>query len=264
MPTVGITPTAAITPRQPPIVVQQLHTSGITNTATIDSDQTEPESDEEHNPFPPDVDLVDPVIGKIATPPYAHPGQEVTFILTVRNQGIALAQNVWVTDVVPAFLEVLSVTTTPTGTVQSIANNTVVVYIGTLEPYGAEVVTITIRTRVRSGTPAGILMNNSAVVTCDGGDDQGDATVQVPGGDDEDDEDDGPPPPTPTPTPFPTAPVTPTPTPEVLTVAILPETGGHPGLLSAFVGLSIMIGAASLLLLNLPRREDKHSGDKEG
>ena len=261
IPTVTITPTATVTPTQPSIVLQQLHTSGITNTATIDSDQTEPRSDEEHNPFPPGIELVDPVIGKSATPPYAHPGQEVTFTLTVRNQGIAQAQNVWVTDTVPAFLDAFAATTTK-GTVQPIVNNTVVVYIGTLEPHGAEVVTITIRTRVRSGTPAGTLMNNLAVVTADGGDDQDDAPVRVPrdGGDD----DDGPPPPAPTPTPAPTALVTPTPTPEILTVAILPETGGHPGLLSALVGLSIMTGFASLLLLALSRREGKHSDDEEG
>jgi uncharacterized repeat protein (TIGR01451 family) len=262
-PTATITPTATVTPRQPPIVVQQLHTSGITNTATIDSDQTEPESDEEHNPFPPGIELVDPVIGKSALPPYAQPGQEVTFTLTARNQGIAQAQNVWVTDTVPAFLDAFAATTTK-GTVQPIVSNTVVVYIGTLEPYGAEVVTITIRTRVRSGTPDGALINNLATLTADGGDDQDDATVRVPDEDDDDDDDEGPPPPAPTATPIPAALVTPTPTPEILTVAILPETGGHPSLLSAFVRLSVMIGLASLLLLTLPRREDNHSNDEEG
>jgi hypothetical protein len=142
-----------------------------------------------------------------------------------------------------------------------LAGNIVVVDIGTLDPYGTEVVTIIIRTRVRPGTPAGTLIDNWAVVTCDGGDDQDNARVQVPG---EEDEDEGPPPPAPPPTPFPTAPVTPTPTPEVLVVAILPETGGHPGPLLSLVGLSIITSTAVLLLLTLPRREDKHNGGKEG
>jgi len=257
-PTVTVTPTAVIALTPPPVVVQQLHTSGITNTATIDSDQTGPQSDEESNPFP-GVDLVDPVIGKNAVPPYALPGQEVTFTITVRNQGIAQAQNVWVTDTVPNFLTVLAVTTTK-GTVQPIVNNTVVVYVGTLEPYGTEVVTITIRTRVRAGTPPGTLMNNLAVVTCDGGDDRDEAPVRVP--EEPTPEPPGPPPPAPTPTP--TVPVTPTPTPEVVTVAILPETGAGPSLLPALVGLSIMIGWASLLFLIWPRREDRHGGSGEG
>ncbi len=236
--------------------MQQLHTSGITNTATIDSDQTEPRSDEEHNPFP-DVRLVDPVIGKIAEPPYGHPGQEVTFTLTVRNQGIALAHNVWVTDTVPTFLEVLAATTTK-GVVQSIADNTVVVYIGTLGPYGTEVVTVTIRTRIRSGTPPGTQMTNQAVVSCDGGGYARDtASVEVPG---EEGGGEGPPPPAPTATP-PIVPVTPTPTLEVVTVAVLPETGGHPSPLLSLIGLFIVASSAVLVLLTLLQGEGRH-GDE--
>lgn len=178
-PTVSMVPTAMTAQTQSPIVVQQLPTSGITNTATIDSDDTEPESAEVYNPFP-DVALVDPVIGKIATPPDALPGQEVTFTVTVRNQGIAQAQNVWVTDTVPGFLEILDVIVTPPRPSSILPGNIVVVDIATLAPYGTEVVTIIIRTRVRPGTPAGTLMDNWAVVTCDGGEDQDDATVQVP------------------------------------------------------------------------------------
>lgn len=178
-PTVSMVPTAMTARTQSPIVVQQLPTSGITNTATIDSDDAEPESDEVYNPFP-DVALVDPVIGKIATPPDALPGHEVTFTLTVRNQGIAQAQNVRVTDTVPGFLEILDVIVTPSRPSSILPGNVVVVDIGTLDPYGTEVVTIIITARVRPGTPAGTLMDNWAVVTCDGGEDQDDATVQVP------------------------------------------------------------------------------------
>ncbi|MFB0538215.1 MAG: hypothetical protein ACETWR_24910, partial [Anaerolineae bacterium] len=255
-PTVSITPTAMTAQTQPPIVVQQLRTSGITNTATIDSDQTEPESAEVYNPFP-GVALVDPVIGKIATPPYAFPGQEVTFTLTVRNQGIAQAQNVWVSDTVPGFLEILDVIVTPWRPSSILPGNIVVVDIGTLDAYGTEVVTIIIRTRVLPGTPAGTLVKNLAVVTCDGGEDQDDATVQVPRKQKKKEEDDGPPPPEPTPTPSPTVPMTPTPTPEIVTVALLPETGGHPGLLPSLLGLSIIAGTAVLALVALLQREGK-------
>ena len=115
---------------------------------------------------------------------------------------------------------------------------------------------------MRPGTPDGAVIDNLATLAADGGDDQDDATVRVPDEDDDDD-DEGSPPPAPTATPIPAAPVTPTPTPEILTVAILPETGGHPSLLSAFVGLSVMIGLASLLLLTLPRREDNRSNGGE-
>ena len=161
----------------------------------------------------------------------------------MRNQSIARAQNVWGTDTVPSFLEVLSVITTK-GT-PGWVGNTVVVYIGTLEPYGTEGVTISIRTWIRAGTPAGMLMNNLAGVTADGGDDQDTATVRVRGGGEED-EDEGPPP-------------APTPTPEVVAVSMLPETGGRPSLSPSFPGLSLVTMVAVLVLLALLRREGRHS-----
>lgn len=73
----------------------------------------------------------------------------------------------------------------------------------------------------------------------------------------------GPEPPAPAATPAPAAPVAPTPTPEVLTVAMLPETGGQPGLSSSLLGLSVMTSAAALMLLTLLWREGKHSNKKE-
>ncbi|NIO69593.1 MAG: hypothetical protein GTN71_11320, partial [Anaerolineae bacterium] len=50
----------------------------------------------------------------------------------------------------------------------------------------------------------------------------------------------------PTSTPVPPAPVTPTPTVEVLTVEMLPETGGLPGWVTVVLGVPILIGAASI------------------
>ena len=55
----------------------------------------------------------------------------------------------------------------------------------------------------------------------------------------------------------------PTLTPEVVAISMLPETGGRPGLLPSFPGLSLMTMTAVLVLLALLKREGRHSDGKE-
>jgi uncharacterized repeat protein (TIGR01451 family) len=231
------------------VPIDALQTSGITNTATIDSNETDPLDDTEYNPFP-GFELVDPAIVKSGDPTVASPGEVVTFVLQVTNGGVADALDVVVTDVIPEYLIIRSVTTTK-GTVQSIVNNTVVVDIGTIAGNNSEVVIITVVTEVRAGTPPGTVMENQASLDFRGGDRQSNIVyVEVP----EEAPEPEPPEsePAPPPAPPPATPAVPTPTPvEVLTVERLPETGGFPVWLTLVLRVPIIIGAAGLLTLAL-------------
>lgn len=248
----------------------------LVNTAQTEGNPTESDgTDIPDLPNPTDDDdatvnifeFADPAIAKSGDPTVASPGEIVTFTLRVTNGGATDASGVVVTDVIPAYLSIRTVTTTK-GTVQTIVGNTVVVEIGTIAGNNSEVVVITIVTEVRAGTPAGTVMENQASLTFSEGDPRqsnpvyvevpGEAPAPKPKRPKQEGPEPGPP------APPPATPATPTPTPpvEVVTVAMLPETGGLPGLSSVFAGLSIMIGVVSLLLLSLPRRKDRRGGDE--
>ena len=93
----------------------------------------------------PSVLIADPVITKRVNVNQAQVGDEAIFTLTVTNRGNVDATNVVVTDPMPAFLQVLSVSSSPRGTV-SVSGNTVTVDLGSVAP--GEVITITITTRI--------------------------------------------------------------------------------------------------------------------
>jgi len=110
----------------------------------------------------PTREYTDPVISKSADPTEAKPGQEVAFSLHVVNRGNIAAVDVVVTDDIPAYLEILGVTTTQGAA--TIDGQRVTVHVGTMGP-GFEV-TIVIRTRVRPETPAPLTVENVAILSC--------------------------------------------------------------------------------------------------
>jgi uncharacterized repeat protein (TIGR01451 family) len=141
-PLLGITPTATNTPTSTPT---NTPTSPPADTPTPAPGRSPPE--------------VDPVITKVGGPSVVMPGDEVTFTIEVTNRGQAAAVDVVVTDDVPGYLEILSVSTTQGSAYAQ--GQKVVVEVGTV---GQDfVVRIVIRTRVRSDTPAPVEMENVAV-----------------------------------------------------------------------------------------------------
>jgi LPXTG-site transpeptidase (sortase) family protein len=79
-------------------------------------------------------------------------GELVTFTISVTNSGNQAAADVTVTDPLPSNLDVVTVTSSPVGTVTIIPPRTVQVVIGDVNP--GDVITIIITTRVNSlGTP---------------------------------------------------------------------------------------------------------------
>jgi uncharacterized repeat protein (TIGR01451 family) len=106
--------------------------------------------------------VADPVIAKSADPAEAKPGEEVAFTLSAVNQGNIAAVEVVVTDDIPAYLEVIEVTTTQG--VITIDGQRVTVQVGTMGPDFE--VQIVIRARVRPETPAPLSLENVAILSC--------------------------------------------------------------------------------------------------
>jgi uncharacterized repeat protein (TIGR01451 family) len=193
----------------------------IVNTATISSDQTPPTSDTVDNHL---VSLVDPVITKAVDPTQAHPGDVVTFTLTVRqNPGSnGSVTNVQIVDYIPIYVDILNVVTT-TGTVE-VAGRVITWTISELAPSQVEMMTI--RTLVNSNAnPPPVTIRNQAILSFDRqeyGRVSNIVAVLVPappgGGDHHHHEQ-----PTPTAPPAPVPSATPTPP-----VYFLPETGEGP------------------------------------
>jgi uncharacterized repeat protein (TIGR01451 family) len=110
----------------------------------------------------PKAEFADPVIVKSVDPAEAKPGEEVAFTLRVFNQGNIAAVDIVVTDDIPAYLEIIEVTTTQ-GEI-TIDGQRVTVNVGTVGPdYEVHIV---IRTRVRSETPAPLTLENVAILAC--------------------------------------------------------------------------------------------------
>lgn len=242
-------------------------TADFTNVATVTG--MPPVGDDVTDSDPAEVifEFVDPAITKSGDPTVASPGEIVTFTLQVTNRGTADAHDVVMTDVIPEYLIIRSVTTTK-GTVQSIVNNTVVVDIGTIAGSNSEVVVITIVTEVKAGTPPRTVVENQASLTFKEGNRQSNIVyVEVPGEAPQPTPTPKPPkreppgPEPPTPTPIPPTPAPPTPTVEVLTVAMLPETGGLPGWFTVVL-VPIIIGVAGLLNLALLGMRGRRGGGK--
>lgn len=109
------------------------------------------------------VTAFDPFITKIADPPFAIPGEAVTFTFYVSNPGSTPAQNVVAIDPVPADVEILSATGTA-GNV-NISGQDVIFSIATLQP--GETVTVTIETRVRDSVSVPFNIVNEVCMNAD-------------------------------------------------------------------------------------------------
>jgi uncharacterized repeat protein (TIGR01451 family) len=109
----------------------------------------------------PTVVQVNPVITKSADPPFAIPGEAVTWLITVTNPDSIPATNVVAQDTLPPELQILSASTTA-GTA-SVSGQTVTLTLASLAP--GQSVTVTIHTKVRENTPVPFVITNVASLT---------------------------------------------------------------------------------------------------
>lgn len=110
----------------------------------------------------PDVVLDEPYIVKWAAPPFAIPGEEVTWTIYVINPGSDPVRNVVVQDSIPESLTILGAEATR-GSV-SISGQNVTLRLASLDV--VEAVTLTIRTRVERDTRLDpVVMNNACLTT---------------------------------------------------------------------------------------------------
>jgi len=143
--------------------------SGVTvnDTAVVNvTVTTPPVSDPGNNPSQPvaqEFIASDPFVTKIANPPFAIPGEPVTFIFYVSNPGTVPANNVVAIDPIPSAVEILSATA-PTGTT-TISGQDVIFSINTLQP--GETITITIETRVRPEVATPFTIINEVCMNAD-------------------------------------------------------------------------------------------------
>jgi uncharacterized repeat protein (TIGR01451 family) len=118
------------------------------------------------NPTPPpsqppttvaaNIVAIDPFITKNANPPFALPGEHVTFTFVISNPGSAPATSVQAIDPMPAEVEILSATA-PAGTV-TVNGQQVLFEIPVLGP--GESVTVTIESRVRDTVRTPFVITN--------------------------------------------------------------------------------------------------------
>ncbi len=100
--------------------------------------------------------VIDPAVAKSGDPASASIGEIVTFTLLVTNNGNADAENVQVTDVLPTFLDVISVVVSPPGPTVDIMGSTVTIDFGTLSPDETYSVTITTLVNSLASPPGGV------------------------------------------------------------------------------------------------------------
>ena len=108
-----------------------------------------------------DVALNDPYVVKVVAPPFARPGDVVTWTIFLINPGDETATNVTVRDTLPDSLEILAASAT-TGQVTA-ARGQVDYRAASLAPI--EAVTITVTTRVRANVPADPVIYNRVCLT---------------------------------------------------------------------------------------------------
>ncbi len=76
----------------------------------------------------------DPAVTKAVSPSAAQVGDTVTFTLVITNGGTGNADDVVVTDVIPAFLDISTVIVSPPGPGIAISGNTITLTFGTVAP----------------------------------------------------------------------------------------------------------------------------------
>ena len=156
--------------------------AGITPTPTSTSPSptsTPPPTSTAPGPTPtPGVSVADPAITKRGEPSLALPGELVTFVIEATNTGQSAAVDVVITDTVPDYLEILSVTSSQ-GSV-AVNGQQVTVEVGTIG--SGYVVEIVIETRVTPDAPAPLDLSNVAVLSSPNGGERTSppATIVVP------------------------------------------------------------------------------------
>jgi len=138
-------------------LVVQVDTGGVdaTYTNTVDAHGTTPSGqDVQDSSSVPGPFFIDPALTKSVDPALAAVGDQVTFTITVLNNGNVPADGVVVTDPLPSNLEYVSATSvdaatlSPRGTITLIPPRTVQVNIGTLDV--TDVIIITVLAQVNS------------------------------------------------------------------------------------------------------------------
>lgn len=117
----------------------------------------------------------DPFITKNANPPFAIPGEAVTFTFVISNPGSVAAVNIVAVDPMPAQVEIISATA-PVGTV-TVEGQNVVFRRDVLQP--GEVITVTIQTRVRASAVTPFVITNEVCLNADNMSAESCATARV-------------------------------------------------------------------------------------
>jgi uncharacterized repeat protein (TIGR01451 family) len=244
-PVITVTPVITIAlPSGPEVVPFETYQVFIVNTATIGSDQTPTRASTVTNTL---ISRVDPVVSKSVDPTQAHPGDVVTFTLSVlQNPGSnSNATNVQVVDILPIYVDILSVDVT--GGAYEVAGRVCTWTIPVLAP--SQVEHMVIRTVVNNNAnPPPVTMRNQATLHFDQGGPRTSnvVTVRVPKPPQHHDHhEENEPTATAVPSPAPAATPTPTPTPAVM---YLPETGGDAPLAGTAAWWVIAMALAVLAL----------------
>ncbi len=116
-------------------------------------------------PVGPALEMADPFITKSVNPPFAIPGEQVTWTISVGNPGSIAVNNVSISDVLPSEVAIQSVTTTQGNA--SFSGQTVTISVGQLAP--GVTVTARVVTRVRDDAVVPFAITNQACATYDGG-----------------------------------------------------------------------------------------------
>jgi uncharacterized repeat protein (TIGR01451 family) len=106
----------------------------------------------------PSIAVADPFITKTAHPPFALPGELVTFTFTINNPGAVPANDIIAIDPMPTEVEILSATA-PSGNV-TVSGQQVSFQKDILQP--GESVTVTIETRIRASINVPFIITNEA------------------------------------------------------------------------------------------------------
>ena len=100
--------------------------------------------------------VIDPGVTKSGNPLTAQIGDMVTFTLSVSTTGDAPAEDVEIEDVVPSFLDILSVSVIPTGPDVDITGNTITIDFFTVDLSESFIVTITTVVNDTGNPPGGL------------------------------------------------------------------------------------------------------------
>jgi uncharacterized repeat protein (TIGR01451 family) len=133
-----------------------LATVAVSGEGVDNSNPTPPPSTQPPTTVAANIVAIDPFITKNANPPFALPGEHVTFTFVISNPGSAPATSVQAIDPMPAEVEILSATA-PVGTV-TVNGQQVLFEIPVLGP--GESVTVTIESRVRDTVRTPFVITN--------------------------------------------------------------------------------------------------------